>query len=267
MFDFIKHIIRESVRLYREHPKLILGYAAWLFLPAAISIVTDASFTQFIEAHILAEETTKAQSLGLLHAIIQLILFVFQIWFAIAFARTVSDLANGKTFSKIVPEFKQALPLVPRTILLWFVLSLCMGVGLILPIYLQNTVGLVIGLTFLALGGYVVVRFVYSVTIIALEGEKVRAALKQSNAMVQGRWWYTLMIIVLPLVFFSAINYLAVTIIEAPLGLIALSDIEISGVVLSFATVVSVLSTIVDALFAPAMIAAPTLTYLEMKRK
>lgn len=267
MFDFIKHIIRESVQLYRNHTKIVLGYAAWLFLPAAISIVTNSSFTQFIEAHILAEETAKAQALGIVHALIQLILFVFQIWFAIAFAKTVALLRKGQTISRIVPELKLALPLVPRTVLLWFMLSLVMGIGLILPIYMQNTVGLVLGLGLLVVGIYFVVRFVYSVSIIALEGERIKSALQKSNAMVHGRWWYTLMIIVLPLIFFSVVNYLAVIIVQAPLQFISLNDIEISGLALSFATIISVLSTIVDALFAPALIAAPTITYLEMKQQ
>ena len=267
MFDFIKLIIRESVMLYKDHTKLILGYAAWLFLPAAISIVTDASFTQFIEAHILAESITKAQSLQFVHALIQLFLFIFQIWFAIAFARTIQALSQHKSVSHILPEFKQALHLIPRTVLLWGFFSLLIGIGLVFPIYLQNTLGLIIGLALLAAGSYLVVRFVYSVSIIALEGDGLKAALVKSTRMVKGRWWYTLVIITLPLIFFSIISYILVRIVELPLQLINFSDIEISGLVLSFATLISVVSTLVDALIAPALIAAPTLTYLKMKNR
>lgn len=267
MFDFIKLIISESVMLYKNHTKLILRYAAWLFLPAAISIVTEASFTQFIEAHILAENIAKAQSLQLVHALIQLALFVLQIWFAIAFARTVEMLAKGKTVTHIVPGFKEALPLVPRTTLLWFVLSVFIGIGLVIPIYLQNTLGLLLGVVLLLVGGYFIVKFIYSVTIIALEGERLKAALMKSSSLVQGRWWYTLFIITLPLIFFSAVNYLLVTIVEAPLNLVPLGNVQLSGLILSFATVISVLSTVVDALLAPAMIAAPTLIYIKMRKR
>lgn len=266
MWNLIKSIMHESVMYYRTHTRHVLAYATWMFLPGLLAVVADDAFKQFINAHLEAGNISQARNIQFLLIGLQLALFLVQIWIATAFARTISNWKINLPTKTVLQELLASVHLLPRAIGAWIIMSFAVILGVIVPLFYFTPVGLIIGLVLAIVGTYLGVRFAFTFSIIALEETSLSGALAKSAAMVHGRWWYTLMVIFVPVIIFSLITSLIVNILEFPVSFITLESIQISGLLFGVTLLFSVITSLVNAAMAPLVIAAPTIAYLRMKR-
>ncbi len=270
MWSLIKSIMLESLGFYRTHTRHVLAYAAWFFLPSVLTILVNDAGRQYINAQVVLGNDTRAQFLEFSLMFVQLLFFFLQMWIIVAYTRAVAAWHDGKEDSHIISALKSAAHRTPQAVTIWLIMSfmtiLGIGVGLVSIRAGFFSTGLLSALVLFILGLYVTVRLVYALTIVVLEPVTILHALKKSSQMVRARWWYTLVVILVPLFVFSSLAGLLIYILEIPLTLYTVADVQISGLLFGATLLISIVTSLVNAATAPLMFAVPTIMYLKMKR-
>lgn len=145
--------------MYKQHPGLFLGYAAWLLLPYAGLVLLHMSGVNSELGNVLASFFLFAQAF-------------FMIWITLLFPLMVKELVDHKKLQN--PLQQKMWKLLPSAIF----------------VALLETAVVLGGLLLLVIPGIVfAVWFMFALPSVLLDGTKGVQALTLSRALVRGRFW------------------------------------------------------------------------------
>lgn len=236
-------LISQSFALYKKHRQFFLRYMMLLFIPTAIITVISN-----LLAYIPESDTFLLTGL---YAIALLVATIVGLWITIAFIRATATTILGKKPAEIKKEMQGVKHLIWPTIWVSFVVGLIILGGTVL---------------FIIPGIIFSIWFSFVVYAIVLEEHTSTNAIKDSKAIVQGRWWAVFWRLVAPGFFFTIIVFIAQGIISFPINR-ALSGMSAESFsYIALLSLLGLLSSLISVLITPLSTAAPTMLYLELKK-
>ena len=230
-------IISKSIELYRENAKLLLSYVVLFLIPT--SLLQTVS--------ILLGQGTFGLGLGasvIVMIVLTIVFALVNIWISIALIRAIAARYTGVVAKDMKTELHAG------TAVLWsaVIASIIAGLAIFAGIILLIIPGIIFSIWF---------AFVmYSVV---LDNKKSIESLKASKALVSGRWWTVLWLLLAPGVVFV----LLMIIVQWIAGLmIFLPEMFGTFGLILYGTIVTAAGLIV----APLTTAAPTILYIELKK-
>ncbi len=217
MFITAGGVVKRSIEVYRANFGSLMRYVGLLFGLGILAIVTlvagIAAIIGFQAAPNLAMGPLGLLSLlsGTFFAffiIWGIVFFILSLWIEIAFMRTVSRAVHGQSKISIGEEWKHSRPLIGKTL----GVAILNGLIVMLP-FLVGIVGWMVVRTMSVFGGsaglfrslgllctllsiygffhmiYFSIRLCFSSLGVVVDGRGVVESLKESSALVKGRWW------------------------------------------------------------------------------
>ncbi|TAN33393.1 hypothetical protein EPN28_02485 [Patescibacteria group bacterium] len=235
-----EEILSKSWNLYKKNWKNLSNYMLLIFLPTVILFILDTANTYLYS--IFGPSKTAIGALALFFGLVAIGL-VFMLWAAIALSRALLKLVEDQPLPHWKETFSQSNNLI------WPVVYTSLLAGII-----------ILGGTFLLIVPGIIFSVWYSFVfyIVALEGKTGMSALRESKAMVAGRWWGILWRLLAPAVVIGLGSSLIALILSAPFGLLVKDEFtrEIST---------SIISSAINAIFTPLSALAAIALYASAK--
>ncbi len=234
-------IIQKSWSTYSQNWKKLLPYIILVF--SASAILTLVGFGGvWIES--VVTNNNLIFSNNLLIATLTVAIMLFILWTTISLTKNLRNLIENKpminTKESYLQTSKYLWPVIWTSVLV--ILAIIFGfVLLFIPALIFA------------------IWFTYSFYIVIFEDKKGYATLKESRALVSGRWWKTFWLLLAPTFFFGIIILSIQMVISLPF------DIFLDHKSLAYIFSTSAVSTIVSAIFTP--LSALTTLYLYLSAK
>lgn len=238
MLISITDIISKSWTNYQKNWRSFVPYMLGMFLPS-ILIYTIGYF-----GIVLENRYNLSLFTSILSIVVMIIAGIFAFWLGIAFAMAI----KASLTNEPIDDWKMGLKKSTK---------------LIVPVALTSLLGGIIifgGTLLLIIPGIIFgVWYCFAFYSAIFENKKNTAALQSSKQLVVGRWWSIMWRIVAPALLFSIISGILSSILTWPFSMISTwntYDTQITA---------NIMSNLTNALFAPLLISAQILLYLNAK--
>jgi hypothetical protein len=233
-----KEIITKSVETYQANWKKFLPYMIMIFIPALLTGFAGLFSPLNLESNF---------TLGLwLYIALVIVFSIFTIWFSSALVKTIAAAIENKKMNEpkkeILDAKKYIIPIILASILTGIIIFL--------------------GVIFFVIPGIIfAIWFAFISYEIILEDKKIMESLRNSKALVTGRWWAVLWRLFAPGIVFALIIWIGQLIIGMPFAFIKNNISEVIGNLL-----IIIEGTAVAVIIAPLSSIAPTMLYLDLKK-
>jgi len=243
-----KDIILQSIDLYKKNTYLFVKYMLFLFIPTGIIAILGVVMGSIAQMIFLYGFTITIISYMLL--IIGGL--IISLWISMAFIKTINAVYNQKKVDSIKDELIKTRPLI-LTAIIAYILNVLIVLG---------------GFILLIIPGIIFsIWFIFAIYSIAIDNNNNAIdALKKSKALVQGRWFETLWLLIIPGIVFSISALIIQAMVGWPLNYILESMGENSFTFLFLSSLSALLSVIISLIFTPLTTAAPTILFIELKK-
>lgn len=238
-------IIKRSLGLYQENAKLFLTYMSLLALPSLLSLAVALVFAA------TAPEPGNGWAAGgvLLGSIV---FSLGNLWLSLAFLPVVAARYNGQDPGTLKMRLTKSTRHILPAIGLSVVTLLILLGGFFLLI--------VPGIIFL-------IWFAFSMYFLVLEDTGIVDSLKKSKALVQGRLGAVLWRLIAPGVVFALLYIVVEGVIQWISSLVISGMNPNSALGITLLIALAVLAIVLSVLITPLSVTAPTILYLELKKK
>lgn len=244
----ITDIIQQAIALYRRHFKIMIQYIVLLFIPGACSAILPLMLLLLVPADL---------SIGVMgvsyviYGILALLLSLVSFWFTVTLIRVLAKLYDGTSVLPLGAEIQQAKSVV------WPALGVSILTGLAV---FGGTLLLVIpGIIF-------AVWFAFAVYGVAIHHTSPIAAMKDSKALVEGRWWAVCWRLVIPMLVFGIAMVIVQYIVEMPLTYVLRSTDPNSALAVSWNMISILISSFTGLILLPLTTAVPIILYTDLKK-
>lgn len=234
-------LISQSLLLFKKHWKVLLQYVGLI----AIATLTITFVSEYVFPTLFKQQPTW---LFVIEAIfIGLAATTLNLWFGIGLINALKQMYTGQVVTPTLQMIAQSKKLIWQALLA----SLLVGLMILLG-----------GILFIIPAIIFFVWFAFSAQAVALDKSKAIDAIKQSKALVKGRFWQVLWKLVLPIIVFAFITWIIQFIFASIISYIAnmVQAPEVMFIVLS------IVMTIIAICVIPLTTAAQTILFLELQK-
>ncbi|MDO8509568.1 MAG: hypothetical protein Q7S24_00300 [bacterium] len=238
MLISITDLISKSWANYQKNWRSFLPYMVGMFIPSIL--VYAVGYLGIV----LENRYNLSIFTGILSIVIMIVAGIFTFWLGIAFAVAIkSSLVNEP-----IEDWKIALKKSTRLIVPVATTSLLGGIIIFGGTLLLIVPGIIFG-----------VWYCFAFYTAIFENKKNTGALQSSKQLVVGRWWSILWRLITPAILFSIISGIMVSVLTWSLNMIG----SLNAFNLQIAA--NIISNLANAVFAPLLIGAQILLYLNAK--
>lgn len=265
----VSDLFKRAYAPYHKFPKLVASFIVLMCLPVLFLGIAKFSFD--LIGLVYGVVSTNA----LLLLIGSVIIFVLSLWFTLAYILAVADINNGASPQKISAYLKKSRVFIFSAIGLIFLVSVIVASGFILLIISKILFGIggplfgifslvvVIPLCII-LGILFNIWLMFFLQARVLDQKKGLNALSYSKSLVKGNWWGVFGRVILS----ALLVFLLMSVIGSILG--AIFQVDLNNFTFQKLTIITfsltVLISIIQAIFTPFASAIPTILYLDLKR-